>query len=576
MSRFTSLLISLALFSFIAGWSKPALGDGEAAHTVFRNGQVYTLNESLPWAQAVAVKDGTIVAVGDDNAVAAYIGPTTRVIDLGGKFVMPGIHDAHLHMQLVVDLQFNLRLDAYQPWDKIRKDIAEYAQAHPDRTWIYGASLPWLSEVIGDFSDVPAHKSVLDQIVSDRPVAIRDIGGHAMLVNSKALEMAGIHDDTPNPTGGMIERDANGEATGVLRELAIHVVTESMDGLSVEQYESGLPQAVAQLNAVGITSVNEVWTHSRALQALKRLDDANRLSLRVTAAITHPADFVTPSAKESARETIRNREQYRGKRVKPDYVKFILDGAVNRTAAMLDPYEGSDFRGHTRDPIDVVMAEVSRLHGLGTGSVLHAVGDRAVRIALNAVERAIAAHGQNGVRHVIAHTVFVHPEDRDRFAELGVIADFSPYFWWPNAVIDSYRSEVGEPRLSWVWAIKDMVKRGVTVTAGSDWPVVYSPNPFPAIEAMVTRREPGGGSEQSFRPEQAITLEQALRIFTLGGAFELYQEDVTGSIEVGKYADMAVLDRNLFTIPITEVGQSVVVQTWLEGECVFDRATNFP
>ena len=572
MSRFRHCLLSILVLPLVLGYGQPALADGEPADTVLRNGQVYTVNDRLPWAQAVAVRDGVIVAVGDDEAVAPYLGPTTRVLDLDGKFVMPGLHDAHLHMQLVVDLQENLRLDAYQPWDRIEEAIAEYAWAHPDRAWIYGASLPWLSDVIGDFSDVPAHKSVLDRIVPDRPVAIRDIGGHAMLVNSQALEVAGIHADTPNPTGGMIERDANGQATGVLRELAIHVVTESMDGLSVEQYEAGLPQAVAQLNAVGITSVHEVWTHTTALQALKRLDEANRLSLRVTAAITHPADFVTPPAKDAARQTIHKRERYRGKRLKPDYVKFILDGAVNRTAAMLEPYQGTDFRGHTRDPIDVVMAEVSRLHGLGLGSVLHAVGDRAVRIALDAVERAIASHGQNGVRHAIAHTVFVNPADRDRFAELGVIAEFSPYFWWPNAVIDSYRAEVGEQRLAWVWAIKDMVDRGVSVAAGSDWPVVYSPNPFPAIEAMVTRREPGGGSV-SFRPEQAITLEQALKIFTLGGAFALYQEDVTGSIEVGKYADLVVLDRHLFSIPITEVGTVRVLQTWLEGELVFDRTS---
>ena len=296
----------------------------EAADSVFRNGQIYTVNQSQPWGQAMAVKDGRIVAVGDDVAVASYVGPKTRVIDLDGKFVMPGLHDAHLHMQLVADLQFNLRMDAYQPWEKIVQAISEYAQAHPDRSWIYGASLPWLSETIGDFVDVPAHKSTLDKIVADRPVAISDIGGHAMLVNSKALEMAGITDDTPNPIGGTIERDANGEATGVLRELAIHLVKESMDGLSVEQYQSGLPQVIAQLNTVGITSVNEVWAHTNALQALKLLDDANGLNLRVTAAITHPADFVTPAAKENARKTIEARERYRGKRVKPDYVKFLL------------------------------------------------------------------------------------------------------------------------------------------------------------------------------------------------------------------------------------------------------------
>ena len=240
---------------------------------------------------------------------------------------------------------------------------------------------------------------------------------------------------------------------------------------------------------------------------------------------------------------------------------------------MIDPYEGSDYHGHTRDPIDEVMLEVSRLHALGVGSVIHAVGDRAIRIALDAIEQAIETHGRNGVRHVIAHTVFVNPDDRDRFAKLGVIADFSPYFWWPNEVIDSYRTDVGEHRLAWVWAIKELVDRGVTVTAGSDWPVLYSPNPFPAIEAMVTRKDPSENRpEESFNPEQAITLEQALKIFTLGGAFELHQEDVAGSIEVGKYADMVVLDRNLFDVPITNVSETLVLQTWFEGELVFDRA----
>jgi predicted amidohydrolase YtcJ len=223
-----------------------------------------------------------------------------------------------------------------------------------------------------------------------------------------------------------------------------------------------------------------------------------------------------------------------------------------------------------RNPADVVMAEVSRLQGEGIGSVLHAVGDGAIRLALDAMEKAVEEHGNNGVRQVISHTVFVNPEDLARFKKLGVIAEFSPYFWHPNEGAEILREELGEHRLNWAFPMRSIIDDGNRVSVGSDWPVVFDPNPFPAIEAMVTRERPGGSTE-AFGQEHAATLVEALRMFTLGSAYELYQEGSTGSLEVGKLADFIVLDRNLLEVPIQQVHQTKVLKTVLGGDVIFKR-----
>ena len=310
------------------------------------------------------------------------------------------------------------------------------------------------------------------------------------------------------------------------------------------------------------------------VQALKRLDDANALGMRVVTSIAHPVEFTTPAAKAAAEAAILERAQYDGRRVKARYVKCVLDGSAGgQTLVLTEPYIGTDYRGTLRNPADVVMSEVSRLQGLGIGSVLHAVGDGAVRLALDAVEKARADHGANGVRHVIAHTVFVNPADLDRFAELDVIAEFSPYFWAPNEGQDILHDELGELRMGWAFPVSEMLARGVPMAAGSDWPVVFDPNPFPAIEAMVTREVPGG-SEENFVKSHAVPLADAVRIFTAGGAYALYQEDTTGTLAAGKWADFIVLDQNLFEVPIREVHKTAVELTVLAGNVVYAADTD--
>lgn len=568
MWHMRSLLGCITLALVCGGCDGRGEGAIDTADAVFYNGRIYTQDEAQPWVQALGVKDGRIVFVGSDADGQKQIGADTQVVDLQGRFVMPGIQDAHLHTQMVAEFAQNLTVDPALAWPEIAERIAAYAAQHPDKNWILGGNLPWLTDTIGDDSAL-AHKSTLDEISVDKAIALWDVGGHAMLANSRALALVGIGADTPDPVGGTIERDANGAATGVLRELATNLILENTL-MSVDRYVAGIRPALQRLSSVGITAINEVWANPVTLQAFKQLDEMTALDVRVVTSIAHPVEFTTPAAKAAARRAIEDRAQFDGQRVQSRYVKFVLDGSAGgQTLVLTEPYIGTDYRGTLRNPADVVMQEVSRLQGLGIGSVLHAVGDGAVRLALDAIEKARADHGDNGVRHVIAHTVFVNPADLDRFAELDVIAEFSPYFWAPNEGQQILHEELGEHRMSWAFPVSEMLGRGVPMAAGSDWPVVFDPNPFPAIETMVTREVPGG-SEQSFVKAHAVALADAVRIFTSGGAYALYQEDSTGTLAPGKYADFIVLDQNLFEVPIHAVHKTQVALTIVGGDIVYD------
>ena len=506
----------------------------------------------------------------DGEKLDPYIGKSTEVRDLNGAFVMPGIHDAHVHAQMVVEMQSGEIFDPALSWTEIKQQLMAADQSKPEGEWLFGGNLPWLTEIIGDNKDVPAHYSVLDEIFPNRPAAFWDIGGHAILANSAALKAAGVTKDTPDPIGGTIERDENGNPTGVLRELACNLITEIIPPLSDEDFAAGLDSAFDQLNAVGITSVNEVWAYPLTLRALKMLDEQDRLDMRVTVAIAHPLELVTPAARKASEAALRDRAKYESANVRIPYAKYVLDGSAGgQTLAMVDPYIGTDFRGEFRNPEDAVMSEVSRLHAEGFGSVLHAVGDRAVRVALNAVEQAQETHGDTGARHVIAHTVFVNPEDMDRFKELGVIAEFSPYFWMPSEGLDIVVNDIGEERANWGWPVRTLSEQGVPLSAGADWPVVMDPNPFPAIEALVTRQRPGQKEDIPYGAQHAIALETALEIFTKGGAYELFQEDLTGTLEVGKEADFIILDQDITAIDIYDVHKTKVLETYIGGRRVF-------
>jgi predicted amidohydrolase YtcJ len=540
------------------------------ADSVYLNGSVYRVNQEQPWAEAFALDDGKFVAVGSSEEIKQYIGEQTEVVDLEQRFVMPGLQDTHMHTSWAAWFRVNLSMDPEQSWEALTKEIQDYAAAHPDRYWVFGGSLPWLTDTIGDGTGVAAHKTTLDKVLPDRPAVFFDIGGHAALANSLALELAGIDASTPDPVGGTIERDANGEPTGVLRELAGNMVTEVMDPVDQALYDQYMSEAMDKLHSYGITSITEVWADTPTATALQNLDNSGQLKMRVMLAMGSPLDFATDKMKKAQQGLIDNIDQYQGERLTTRYVKFVLDGSAGgQTMVMVDPYDGTDFRGHYRNERDDVIESVTDLHGKGIGSVIHAVGDGAIRTALDAVEHALKVHGDNGTRHSIAHTVFVNPEDMDRFAELGVNVEFSPYFWWPAEGLDVAERDIGN-RIEWGFPAKTIMDKGNNVSLGSDWPVVFDPNPFPGIEALVTREVPGG-SEKSYAKQHAITLDRAIKAFTLGGSYVNYAEETTGSIDPGKFADFIVLDRNLKHIPIREVHQAQVLTTVINGEVIFQR-----
>lgn len=568
--------IGIALLSGLAlGACSSQTEISPPADLVLKNASIYTVDSSHPVASAVAIDGGRFVAVGSADQIDAYIGDETQVRDLGGAFIMPGIQDAHIHTQMVAEFENSVIVDPASDWEAIVEAIQRADAETPGNGWLFGGNLPWLSDIIGDRDDLPATSATLDTIVSDRPAAFWDVGGHAILANTAAMRAAGIDASTPNPEGGTIERNADGQPTGVLRELAANLITESMPVMSDERYATGLSAAFDKLSTLGITSVGEVWVYPHTVRALKLLDDRDELDMRVVTAIAHPVEFVDEAMKAKALDMIERRAEYEGRRVKNRYTKFVLDGSAGgQTLALTQPYIGTDFKGKLRNPKDVVISEVSRLHANGLGSVIHGVGDRAIRISLDAVEAALEEHGDNGVRHTLAHTVFVNPEDLDRFADLNIVAEFSPYFWMPSEGLELIRLELGEERVQWGWPARALLDRGVTLSVGSDWPVVMDPNPFPAMESLVTRRKPGDVNGDAYGPQHAITVEEAIEMFTMGSAYGLYQETETGSITVGKFADFIVLDQDLTVIDVNDIHRTRVLETFLEGEQIFKAENN--
>lgn len=543
-----------------------------SAQTVYKNGYVYTVNEALPQAEAFAVTDGKFLKIGSNTDMDDLIEDDTKVVNLEGKFVMPGIHDTHIHPDWVVDYQSNLKLGEGLSWPEIQKAIKIYAQNNLTSKWLWGGGLSWLYDhQIGDFEGVRAHKSVLDELVPDRPLFLWDVGGHAVLCNSRALEIAGITSETQSPSGGVIVKDENDEPTGVLRTMACGLVAECIESGDLDEWTQGFVTLFQELNSYGVTSLKDAYAHEKSLGVYKQLFDRNALNMRIAAAIAHPLDLVTQAGKDAQLSLLERRREFECDRVNPNFVKFILDGSAGgQTLKLLEPYEGSeDYCGVFRNPIDQVAKESARWHKKGVGSMIHAVGDGAIRGALDAIENGQKEGGDTGARHQICHTVFVNPDDKPRFAQNNIIAEFSPYFWFPSLATEMIQQDVGAERMGLVWPVKDIIDSGAPVCQGTDCPVVESLSPWLGLETIITRKAPGCECG-ALNPEQAISLETALKIFTLGGAYAMNQENKTGSIEPGKFADFIVLDRNFFEIPANRIGETQVVLTVLEGKTVHE------
>jgi predicted amidohydrolase YtcJ len=535
------------------------------ADLALTGGAIYTMDGARSWAEAIAIDDGRIVYVGTDAGAKDYIGPQTKVVPLKGRMVVPGFQDVHIH-PISGGMEANgCDLNAATSVKGYLDTIKKYADAHPDEPWITGGG--WSMAAFGP--GALARKELIDDIVPDRPVILWSRDGHTTWVNSKALEAAGITKNTKDPPDGRIDRDPKtGEAVGSLQEGASSLVTGKVPPDTDAKRDAGLRYAIKMLNGFGITGIQDASVNEEDLKTYHRLDDTGALSLHVVGAIWWERD----QGLEQIESIERLRHDYSSGRIDAGTVKIMQDGVMeNYTAVVLEPYKlpgKKDVRGIPMVEPELLKQAVTKLDADGFQVHFHAIGDGAVRQSLDAIEAARAANGDLGHRHHISHIQLIHPDDQPRFRKLGVVANFQP-LW---AYADEYVTELTLPFISkqtasYMYPVASMEKSGAVVAFGSDWSV-SSANPFEEMETSITRMGALGNTKAPFLPEERITLPEALAAFTINAAYTNRDEKNTGSLEVGKLANLAVLDRNLFETAPTDLSDTNVLVTLFEGKPV--------
>ncbi len=560
----------------------PILGTAHAdtpgpADTVYVNARVYTVDEDAPWAQAFAVSGERFVAVGDKKTVASFIGDKTKVVDLKGQFILPGLVEDHLHPDMVAESKMGVSLQPSEmAWPEQAALIQSTAQRLPGSGWLIGGNLNWLADDGDPIVDapVPSHYSTLDKLVSNRPMILWDIGGHALLLNSMALNKLQITAASKNPEGGVIVKDSSGNPTGVLRETAAnHAYEFALRDLPRGKVliERGIKPVFAELNSLGYTAITDAWARYYMLDAYRDMADNGELPLRIRAYIADPVEWDSEEWKRGAEQAIKNRgAYYRENMLDASGVKFVLDGSAGgQTIIMVEPYEGTKdvHGGPWRNDPKYFRQKFLEYDAQGITIKSHGVGSQSIRTILDVIEEARARGSK--LRHSVAHAVLIHPDDRQRFAELDVVAEFSPYFWYPVPGWDIIRDELGQRRIDWAFPFNTLQKSGVHISAGSDWPVADSPNPFSSMESMITRQAAGGGKASLPRASERVSLDVAIKAYTLGGAYAQGRDTQIGSIEVGKLADFVVLDQNLFDVNVYDIHKTRVLQTVLGGRTVY-------
>jgi predicted amidohydrolase YtcJ len=549
----------------------PALAvasSAQAADLILSNAQIYT---RTGWAQAMAIRKGVIVEVGDEAAVAKHKEAGTRVLDLEGAAVLPGLHDMHVHPTGAGQLNAQCLFPQGSPPEKVLEAVKACVAKKGKGEWITGGQWDAAS-----FGKQPVHRRLLDRVAPDNPVALIDISVHSVWLNSKALQLAGITASTPTPEGGVIERDAKGEPTGVLRESARGLVQAVIPPPTPDESVRALSWALKEMLSQGITALSDAGIDESGMQAYATLADRGELKQRVRGCIGYRAGIYGTS-RGTGPDPVEQRHLYARDRFKPDCIKIVLDGVPTdgHTAAMVSPYadashDHSRASGMLMIPAESLKAAVIDFDRRGLTVKFHAAGDAAVRAGLDAIEAARKANGFSGVLHDVGHNSFVQMSDIQRARGLAATFEMSPYIWFPNPIIPDIQKAVGPERMKRWIPVKDAIDAGALVVAGSDWAVVPSVNPWLAIETLVTRQKPGGGGEALGEAEK-ITLEQAFDLFTVNAARQMGNADKTGRIERGLLADVVVLDRNPFRIPVTQVHQTKVKMTLIHGEIVYQE-----
>jgi len=554
----------------------PAMGRPAEAPADFllTGGRVWTAEAARPWAEAVAVRDGRILYVGDAAGAARLRGPKTRLFPLGSRLVLPGFDDAHIHlMSGALSLE---RVDLIEDGTvgAVQARIRAFAAAHPGAPWVLGRG--WL---YGSFPGGLPTRAQLDAAVADRPAYMECYDGHSGWANSRALALAGITKDTKDPVGGAIVRDpATGEPTGALKEAATSLVESKIPLPGTEERYQLLLRALRLLNSQGLTSVQDAGYAPAQLDAdlplMERALREGRLTVRLTVSVQmSPGDADAAIARAAALA-----QGHRGPLLRFGAVKGFVDGVIEaHTAAMLEPYSDDPAAGTGRPnwgpaALDAAVTAADRA---GLQVYLHAIGDRGVRMALDAHEAALRANGRTDRRGRIEHVETISPADYPRFQALGVIASMQPLHANPDQNnADVWSRNIGPERASRGFSWRSIEKAGGRLVFGSDWPVVTS-DVMRGLYCAVTRKTKDGTPAGGWLPEQAVSLESALRHYTIDGAYASFEEAEKGSLAPGKSADLVVLSEDLFRHPPEAILKTRVLLTMVDGRVVHHDAA-FP
>ena len=561
-SLFPAFSVTLLCLSFAMATS--AQWKTQPADTIVLHGKIYTLNPKQAWAEALAIRGERIVAVGSDTDIANLQSKDTKVIDAKGHLVLPGFTDCHIHF---IDGSFSLgrvNLEDAKDAADIQQRLREYGGKHPGSDWILGRGWNYAM-----FPTSLPDKKYLDEVFPDRPAFLEGYDGHTYWANSKALALAHITKDTPNPPNGIIVRDPQtGEATGALKEGAQSLVAAVIPKPTRGEKLAALRDGIRWANENGLTRVHSAGGDFEEFDLYDELLRHGDLTLRFYVSYFQDPPELRPqdiSAIEDARK------KYTGDWLSAGAVKFMIDGVIeSHTAAMLGSYsDDPSLKGKLFWDPDKYKSAIAELDKRNLQLFTHAIGDYGIRTALDGYESALRLNHSSGRRPRIEHIESVSNADIPRFGKLRVIASMQPLHSYPNNdTLDVWARNIGPERASRAWVWKSIAKDGGQLAFGSDWPVVTL-NPFKGIQTAVTRQTSEGLPNDGFVPSQRLSVAEAIRGYTLGAAFAGFREKTEGSLEPGKLADLIILSQNLFQIDPHTIDKTKVLTTVVGGRVVF-------
>ncbi|HXG66176.1 MAG TPA: amidohydrolase, partial [Blastocatellia bacterium] len=534
---FIVILIATSFLGMSQSRSVPSKAD-----LIFTNGRIWTGNQKQPWASAIAIGGNKIIAVGDEKQVAALAGKGARSINLGGRFVMPGINDAHIHFLSGALKLFEVDLNGARSLEEIQRRVAKFAAENPGQLWIMGSG--WEYSYLPD-KRLPT-RADLDAVVRDRPVFLYSYDGHTAWANSKALELAGVTAASKFAGyGELVLDEKTGQPTGVLKEGAMRLVGAKIPEPSRERKLEALRRALRMAAQLGITSIQNASGSADEVELYKELLGRGELTVRVSFAIS-----VGPRTTQADIDRISAlARRYSGPRLRVGAVKIMVDGVIEtHTAAMLAPYsDAPDTAGrpaYTQEELNRVVAMSDRA---GLQVYIHAIGDKGVRMALDAFAHARKVNGRRDSRFRIEHIETISPDDIPRFAELGVLASMEPIHADPgtNGV---WLPAVGPERAQRAFAWRSLERAGARLVFSSDWPAAISVDPMRGLHNAVNRRTVEGHPPEGWIPEQRVSVETALGAYTRSGAFASFEEGIKGVFAPGMLADLIVLSADPFKI----------------------------